>query len=68
MTERYPKLARKHIAKTGSVSREVRNRLEPRPQTEGEQEILKKEGHIARPRSVRIASENQSERFVVITK
>lgn len=36
MTERYAKLARKHIVKTGSVSREVWSLLEPKPEREEE--------------------------------
>ncbi len=54
MTEHCAKLARKHIVKRGSVSREVWSKLEL---TEGAQEkVQKKNGNTAQPRCVRIVS------------
>ncbi len=55
MTERYAKLAQKHIVKTGSVSHEIWSKLEP--QKEARKEVQEtKEGHILSPGCVRIVS------------
>jgi site-specific recombinase XerD len=55
MTERYAKLAQKHIMKTGSVSREIWSKLEP--QKEARKEVQEtKDGHISSPGCVRIVS------------
>ncbi|HEX8711636.1 MAG TPA: hypothetical protein VF730_07160, partial [Terracidiphilus sp.] len=55
MTERYAKLAQKHIMKTGSVSREIWSKLEPEKQARKEiQESTS--GQISSPRCVRIVS------------
>jgi integrase len=54
MTERYAKLAQKHIMKTGSVSREIWSKLEPVKRAEEVQET--KDGHISSPGCVRIVS------------
>ena len=40
MTERYAELAQAHIIKTGSVSREVWSKLEPKSKREGEEEAV----------------------------
>ncbi|AXC10113.1 hypothetical protein ACPOL_0752 [Acidisarcina polymorpha] len=40
MTERYAELAQAHIMKTGSVSREVWSKLEPKPEREGKEEAV----------------------------
>ena len=55
MTERYAKLAQKHIMKTGSVSREIWNKLEPEKEARKEVQDTK-EGHIPSPGCVRIVS------------
>jgi integrase len=54
MTERYAKLARKHIVKTGSVSREVWSKLEPTEEVQ--EDVQQKNGHTADSRCVRIVS------------
>jgi len=47
MTERYADLARAHIVKTGSVSRELWNKLEPKSER-GESDVTQtKIGHLA---------------------
>ena len=55
MTERYAKLAQKHIMKTGSVSREIWSKLEPEKEARKEVQDTK-EGHISSPGCVRIVS------------
>jgi site-specific recombinase XerC len=47
MTERYADLARAHIVKTGSVSREVWGKMEPQSEREGEDVAQKKIGRSA---------------------
>ena len=55
MTERYAKLAQKHIIKTGSVSREIWSKLEPEKQARKEiQETTN--GQLSSPGCVRIVS------------
>jgi len=49
MTESYAKLAGKHIMKTGSVSREIRSKLEPVKEA-GEDGRETKDEHIFQPR------------------
>jgi len=47
MTERYADLARAHIVKTGSVSRELWNQLEPQSER-GESDVTQKKiEHLA---------------------
>lgn len=55
MTERYAKLAQKHIVKTGSVSREIWSKLEPIKEAPEEVQETK-DGHISSPGCVRIVS------------
>ena len=55
MTERYAKLAQKHIIKTGSVSREIWSKLEAVKKA-GEEVPETKEGHNSSPGCVRIVS------------
>jgi integrase len=40
MTERYAELAQAHIVKTGSVSREIWSKLEPKSEREGEEDAV----------------------------
>jgi hypothetical protein len=47
MTERYADLARAHIVKTGSVSRELWSRMEPQSERGGNDVAPKKIGHRA---------------------
>jgi len=54
MTERYAKLAQKHIMKTGSVSREIWSKLEPAKEAKEVQGM--KDGHISSSGCVRIVS------------
>jgi integrase len=55
MTERYAKLAEKHIMKTGSVSREIWSKLDPEKEARKEVQDTK-DGHISSPGCVRIVS------------
>jgi hypothetical protein len=55
MTERYAKLAQKHIMRTGSVSREIWSKLEPAKEAMKEVQNTK-EGHISSSGCVRIVS------------
>lgn len=48
MTERYAHFARKHMSRTGSVSREIWGLL--RPELTGEEEANEREGHTAQSR------------------
>jgi hypothetical protein len=55
MTERYAKLAAKHIVKTGSVSREIWSKLEPEKEARKEVKEVAS-GQISSPECVRIVS------------
>jgi hypothetical protein len=54
-TERYAKLAQKHIVKTGSVLRENWSRQEPQKKARKEVQETK-DGHISSPGCVRLVS------------